>query len=73
MVLEPPPSALLGISPPRGEIDPRRPLVLTSMSRMWQGEFSQPISPLEGEMPGRAEGGSHIKGAKENRKHIPWH
>jgi hypothetical protein len=24
----------------------------------WRGRFCNPISPLEGEMPGRAEGGS---------------
>ncbi|NKK65601.1 hypothetical protein GFL88_19115 [Rhizobium leguminosarum bv. viciae] len=28
-------------------------------SRLWQGACAQPISLLVGEMPGRAEGGSH--------------
>ncbi|NTA37947.1 propionyl-coenzyme A carboxylase alpha polypeptide [Agrobacterium salinitolerans] len=47
-----PPSALPGISPSRGEIRCRtRPFHGQSFRRL-------PISPLEGEMPGRAEGGS---------------
>ncbi|KAA3522162.1 propionyl-coenzyme A carboxylase alpha polypeptide [Agrobacterium tumefaciens] len=52
-----PPSALPGISPTRREIRCRsrsshRLLVLG------QGVSRLPISPLVGEMPGRAEGGS---------------
>ncbi|UXS08848.1 bifunctional diaminohydroxyphosphoribosylaminopyrimidine deaminase/5-amino-6-(5-phosphoribosylamino)uracil reductase RibD [Agrobacterium tumefaciens] len=59
-----PPSALPGISPSRGEID-GAPLHAASTSREGESKarFERadsplPISPLEGEMPGRAEGGS---------------
>ncbi|RRN73439.1 hypothetical protein EIQ31_09150 [Agrobacterium deltaense] len=53
----PPPSALPGISPSRGEIDLRRgPAHLRVREWKWR-ESTLPISPLEGEMPGRAEGG----------------
>ncbi len=47
-----PPSALPGISPSRGEIRCR------TRSLIGQGVCILLISPLEGEMPGRAEGGS---------------
>ncbi|TRB07669.1 propionyl-coenzyme A carboxylase alpha polypeptide [Agrobacterium tumefaciens] len=47
-----PPSALPGISPSRGEIT----CCVRSFPR--QGAIRLPISPLEGEMPGRAEGGN---------------
>jgi glycine oxidase len=53
-----PPSALPGISPSRGEIDSWQPLAQSSMFRSGQGERPQPISPLEGEMSGRTEGGA---------------
>ncbi|CVI61658.1 hypothetical protein AGR7A_Lc20059 [Agrobacterium deltaense NCPPB 1641] len=46
-----PPSALPGISPSRGEIDKRR------APCPWNERVRHLISPLEGEMPGRAEGG----------------
>ena len=46
------PSALPGISPSRGEITYR----VRSFPR--QGAIRLPISPLVGEMPGRAEGGN---------------
>ena len=59
-----PPSALPGISPSRGEID-GAPLHRASTSREDEpkARFARaasplPISPREGEMPGRAEGGS---------------
>ncbi|MBG0507178.1 bifunctional diaminohydroxyphosphoribosylaminopyrimidine deaminase/5-amino-6-(5-phosphoribosylamino)uracil reductase RibD [Agrobacterium sp. MOPV5] len=59
-----PPSALPGISPSRGEID-GAPLRSASTAREGdpKAQFERadsplPISPLEGEMPGRAEGGS---------------
>ncbi|QNP80426.1 bifunctional diaminohydroxyphosphoribosylaminopyrimidine deaminase/5-amino-6-(5-phosphoribosylamino)uracil reductase RibD [Agrobacterium tumefaciens] len=59
-----PPSALPGISPSRGEID-GAPLHAASTSREGEpkarferADSPLPISPLEGEMPGRAEGGS---------------
>ncbi|WP_454703350.1 bifunctional diaminohydroxyphosphoribosylaminopyrimidine deaminase/5-amino-6-(5-phosphoribosylamino)uracil reductase RibD [Agrobacterium leguminum] len=59
-----PPSALPGISPSRGEIDgaPLRP-ASTAREGAPQAQFDRadsplPISPLEGEMPGRAEGGN---------------
>ncbi|TKV76078.1 propionyl-coenzyme A carboxylase alpha polypeptide [Rhizobium sp. AU243] len=52
-----PPSALPGISPSRGEIRCRnRPV--PRLLVMGQSFRRLPISPLEGEMPGRAEGGS---------------
>ena len=59
-----PPSALPGISPSRGEID-GAPLHRASTSREDEpkARFARaasplPISPREGEMPGRAEGGN---------------
>ncbi|MCJ9669319.1 MULTISPECIES: bifunctional diaminohydroxyphosphoribosylaminopyrimidine deaminase/5-amino-6-(5-phosphoribosylamino)uracil reductase RibD [unclassified Neorhizobium] len=62
-----PPSALPGISPSGGEIDQRQAHPSHSSSDIGaaeeppgiaQGAGSLPISPLEGEMPGRAEGGA---------------
>ncbi|TRB28871.1 propionyl-coenzyme A carboxylase alpha polypeptide [Agrobacterium fabrum] len=47
-----PPSALPGISPSRGEIGCR------TRSFHGQGVHRLSISPLEGEMSGRTEGGS---------------
>ena len=62
-----PPSALPGISPSRGEIGCCDPSLLlrafTSLhcSAKWDERWcALPISPLEGEMPGRAEGGVAI-------------
>jgi diaminohydroxyphosphoribosylaminopyrimidine deaminase / 5-amino-6-(5-phosphoribosylamino)uracil reductase len=59
-----PPSALPGISPSRGEIDgaPLRPASAAAEGEP-EAQFARadsplPISPLEGEMPGRAEGGN---------------
>ncbi|SCX88434.1 diaminohydroxyphosphoribosylaminopyrimidine deaminase / 5-amino-6-(5-phosphoribosylamino)uracil reductase [Rhizobium sp. NFACC06-2] len=52
-----PPSALPGISPSRGEIRCRtHSFQLEAVVE--QGVRLLPISPLEGEMPGRAEGGN---------------
>ncbi|OOO17136.1 hypothetical protein BTE56_17965 [Agrobacterium pusense] len=52
-----PPSALPGISPSRGEIGKSRTLFpIASWHRNERGRHL--ISPLEGEMPGRAEGGT---------------
>ncbi|API52309.1 riboflavin biosynthesis protein RibD [Rhizobium leguminosarum] len=60
-----PPSALPGISPTGGEIgkrrDPNSPVSVSNKSpsvNAAQGAGSDPISPLVGEMPGRAEGGA---------------
>ncbi|QCL72849.1 bifunctional diaminohydroxyphosphoribosylaminopyrimidine deaminase/5-amino-6-(5-phosphoribosylamino)uracil reductase RibD [Agrobacterium tumefaciens] len=59
-----PPSALPGISPARGEIDgaPSSPASTgregESKARFKREASPLPISPLEGEMPGRAEGGN---------------
>ncbi len=65
-----PPSALPGISPSRGEIGAAQvarlpakvagrygPKIPDLRSAVWQVGCQDPISPLEGEMPGRAEGG----------------
>ena len=58
-----PPSALPGISPSRGEICKMRYLRPKLASRTehstvdGRGTVLHRISPLEGEMPGRAEGG----------------
>ncbi|PXA88043.1 bifunctional diaminohydroxyphosphoribosylaminopyrimidine deaminase/5-amino-6-(5-phosphoribosylamino)uracil reductase RibD [Caulobacter sp. D4A] len=61
-----PPSALPGISPSRGEIGLRlahpslsvpEPGAVGETVEVGRGASSLPISPLEGEMPGRAEGG----------------
>jgi diaminohydroxyphosphoribosylaminopyrimidine deaminase/5-amino-6-(5-phosphoribosylamino)uracil reductase len=51
-----PPSALPGISPSRGEIRCRTHS-FQLQAVVEQGVRRLPISPLEGEMPGRAEGG----------------
>ncbi|MQB12806.1 hypothetical protein DXT96_23475 [Agrobacterium sp. ICMP 6402] len=51
MSVPPPPSVLPDISPSRGEIDKLRTPCL------WNERVRHLISPLEGEMPGRAEGG----------------
>ncbi|MFK0204427.1 bifunctional diaminohydroxyphosphoribosylaminopyrimidine deaminase/5-amino-6-(5-phosphoribosylamino)uracil reductase RibD [Agrobacterium sp. NPDC090283] len=59
-----PPSALPGISPSRGEIDGASVLPASTVregepgSLFERGDSPLPISPLEGEMPGRAEGGN---------------
>ncbi|OHV84678.1 hypothetical protein LCM4573_03205 [Rhizobium sp. LCM 4573] len=62
-----PPSALPGISPSRGEIgkkhrrSPHFTERYSGINALEMGEALQhPISPLEGEMPGRAEGGVAI-------------
>ncbi|WP_439627635.1 cobaltochelatase subunit CobN [Shinella sp.] len=59
-----PPSALPGISPSRGEIDGGEVSFPSEVGAAADaagaeetGRGFQPISPLEGEMPGRAEGG----------------
>jgi hypothetical protein len=64
-----PPSALPGISPSRGEITEgaapparyvafaEKKLTIPRKAIRWAPGRLQPISPLEGEMPGRAEGG----------------
>ena len=51
-----PPSALPGISPSRGEIGSGPVGGHSHLARMG-GAYEPLISPLEGEMPGRAEGG----------------
>src|SRR4051794_14873330 len=55
----PPPSVLPDISPSRGEIASRRLLASFSTLRARRGACRLPISPLEGEMSGRTEGGKH--------------
>ncbi|KAA3501400.1 diaminohydroxyphosphoribosylaminopyrimidine deaminase [Rhizobium rhizogenes] len=57
-----PPSVLPDISPTRGEIDKR----LAPCS--WNERVRHLISPLVGEMPGRAEGG--ILGCCRHRQHF---
>ncbi len=51
-----PPSVLPDISPSRGEIDSRLALRQTMVAGT--SASAHLISPLEGEMPGRAEGGA---------------
>ncbi|MBO9193760.1 bifunctional diaminohydroxyphosphoribosylaminopyrimidine deaminase/5-amino-6-(5-phosphoribosylamino)uracil reductase RibD [Rhizobium sp. 16-449-1b] len=60
-----PPSVLPDISPTRGEIDSRQ----ASVQNVEGGTSGrpQPISPLVGEMPGRAEGGISIADASNNQ------
>jgi A/G-specific adenine glycosylase len=53
----PPPSALPGISPTRGESESAHALAPSSTLRSVRGERPQPLSPLVGEMSGRTEGG----------------
>jgi len=62
-----PPSVLPDISPSRGEIDPR--LASRDTSTAGASGCANPISPLEGEMPGRAEGG--IQGATPAMRNAP--
>ncbi|KXG86270.1 hypothetical protein ATO67_03695 [Agrobacterium bohemicum] len=51
-----PPSALPGISPSRGEIQmPLARCQICNVRKRFEVN-SEPISPLEGEMPGRAAG-----------------
>jgi hypothetical protein len=52
-----PPSALPGISPSRGEIGKTHPPCITLNVEIGTNGRRPSISPLEGEMPGRAEGG----------------
>ncbi|GAA4166501.1 hypothetical protein GCM10023069_21430 [Shinella granuli] len=52
-----PPSALPGISPSRGEIGWGAASPITGLA-LEQCTDLLPISPLEGEMPGRPEGGA---------------
>ncbi|WP_245411886.1 penicillin-binding protein 1C [Phyllobacterium leguminum] len=55
---EAPPSGLPAISPSRGEITPSQGFRTQSQTLQKERRGScQPISPLEGEMPGKAEGG----------------
>ena len=58
-----PPSALPGISPPRGEIElsSRLSPITSIVGRAPAARL--PISPLEGEMSGRTEGGGKDRGA----------
>ena len=51
-----PPSVLPDISPTRGEIDSWH--VSPQTMKVEASGSAQPISPLVGEMPGKAEGGS---------------
>ncbi|WP_027665310.1 bifunctional diaminohydroxyphosphoribosylaminopyrimidine deaminase/5-amino-6-(5-phosphoribosylamino)uracil reductase RibD [Rhizobium leguminosarum] len=67
-----PPSALPGISPTGGEIGKRRgpnsPVPVSNKSasvNAAQGAGSDPIFPLVGEMPGRAEGGNAPADARD--------
>ena len=55
-----PPSALPGISPSRGEIGWSSPSFQKHQldNPFGQGAVLLPISPLEGEMSGRTEGGA---------------
>jgi len=60
-----PPSVLPDISPTRGEIgkgpalsSPSSDSQVPALTNLGQGARAQPISPLVGEMPGRAEGGT---------------
>jgi acyl-CoA synthetase (NDP forming) len=52
-----PPSALPGISPSRGEIGQSQTATPRRTATVGAPAFQQPISPLEGEMAGRPEGG----------------
>jgi len=71
-----PPSALPGISPTRGEIGTTRPpLSSTTMVASLQKvgvarDGASSISPLVGEMPGRAEGGD--PDSDETRARMEW-
>ncbi len=67
-----PPSVLPDISPSRGEIDPLRSPVKIAPEEASSGRQgrSPAISPLEGEMPGRAEGGISPSATRINERHF---
>ncbi|RWK70550.1 MAG: hypothetical protein EOR50_33740 [Mesorhizobium sp.] len=60
-----PPSALPGISPSRGEIEPSSPLSLTTRVARLAPAWTLPISPLEGEIPSGGKGGRTEGGWRE--------
>ena len=62
-----PPSVLPDISPSRGEIGCHNCLRQSSASQNGAQTSKQPISPLEGEMSGRTEGGDVERKASRNR------
>ncbi|RUY53316.1 hypothetical protein EN925_35945 [Mesorhizobium sp. M7A.F.Ca.US.006.04.2.1] len=53
-----PPSVLPDISPSRGEIGSFGLIALFFIAENWRKPLLHPISPLEGEMSGRTEGGA---------------
>jgi hypothetical protein len=61
-----PPSALPGISPSRGESESGRLLAPITKFEMRPGASRLPLSPLEGEMPGRAEGGGQVENGRRH-------
>ncbi|WP_420962830.1 cobaltochelatase subunit CobN [Brucella sp. IR073] len=67
-----PPSVLPDISPSRGEISLHRPSRQSQTLQDEGGAMSQPISPLEGEMPGRAEGGATAFDPLDCNMAAPW-
>ncbi|NZD62229.1 cobaltochelatase subunit CobN [Rhizobium sp. WYCCWR 11290] len=65
-----PPSVLPDISPTRGEIGKGPDRSLTSV--VWGGALADQISPLVGEMPGRAEGGASTFDPLDCNMTVPW-
>ncbi|QKK29487.1 cobaltochelatase subunit CobN [Rhizobium indicum] len=65
-----PPSVLPDISPTRGEIGKGPDRSLTSV--VWGGALADQISPLVGEMPGRAEGGASTFDPLDCNMAAPW-
>ncbi|MBZ9856781.1 cobaltochelatase subunit CobN [Mesorhizobium sp. CA13] len=69
---EAPPSVLPDISPSRGEIELSSPLSPISNVREWATTAKPPISPLEGEMSGRTEGGASRQPSLSSKKRFPF-
>jgi hypothetical protein len=62
-----PPSVLPDISPSRGEIVGFDPAALSSTPVIGESQHEGAISPLEGEMSGRTEGGGTERSAQRRR------
>ncbi|WP_027145300.1 cobaltochelatase subunit CobN [Mesorhizobium sp. WSM3626] len=69
---EAPPSVLPDISPSRGEIEPSSPFSPMPTVAEASGAPKLPISPLEGEMSGRTEGGASRRPSLSGKKHFAF-
>ncbi|MBZ9709630.1 cobaltochelatase subunit CobN [Mesorhizobium sp. ESP7-2] len=69
---EAPPSVLPDISPSRGEIGSSSAPSIPAMLAFGESRDDSAISPLEGEMSGRTEGGASRKPSLSSKKHFPF-